>query len=64
MRAKEIFENYMPEKDKFSQAHKRKPSLTLSHLNELRQVKEKKKKDLEKRIDGLSDLYNPPEAGA
>ena len=49
MKAKEIFnENYFPRDDNYSKADghgDRKPHLTLSHLNRLRKIKEKKAED-------------------
>lgn len=63
MKAKEIFnENYFPREDNFSKADgDRKPHLTLSHLNRLRKIKEKKAEDTEKRNKTLQTLYNPPQ---
>jgi hemerythrin len=66
MKAKEIFnENYFPREDDYSRAKghgDRKPHLTLSHLNRLRKVKEKKTEDTKKRMKSIQTLYNPPQA--
>ena len=63
MKAKEIFnENYFPRDDNYSKADghgDRKPHLTLSHLNRLRKIKEKKTEDTEERMKTLNDIeYN------
>ena len=68
MKAKEIFnENYFPRDDNYSKADghgDRKPHLTLSHLNRLRKIKEKKAEDTEERMKTLQTIYNPPQPEA
>ena len=68
MKAKEIFnENYFPRDANYSKADghgDRKPHLTLSHLNRLRKIKEKKAEDTEERMKTLQTIYNPPQPEA